>query len=384
MAVGPAILEVELNPGRANRARINRSPLPRPREIIGVVRTVVFAPDDLTLVKGDPSDRRKFLDDLLILRAPRLAGVRSDYDRILKQRNSLLKTAGLARGDSRETALVDACRLGPPARRRSAPSCSRRDSRLVDELRPYVGKAYEAVARGASRDDAEIDYKSSFDLPDDPADLEADPPRRARAPAQGRARPRDLPGRPAPRRAGADPGQRRAAAAGQGLRVARGVVVLRVGVAAGVVRPAARRRRRPDPGARRRLRRARHRAPRRSSPSWSPAPSRCWSPPRSPRMCPRPCRGCGSWSPTGRYGEMPDDPQPESARGAASDERLAQDDGLDYARSAPQGAPVRGRARRPSRKTSGGNFRRRTRAEVVRRAPRRPRPAAARLGHVDG
>ena len=60
-----ALIEVELNPGRANRARINRSPLPRPREIIGLVRTVVFAPDDLTLVKGDPSDRRKFLDDLL-------------------------------------------------------------------------------------------------------------------------------------------------------------------------------------------------------------------------------------------------------------------------------------------------------------------------------
>jgi len=95
-----ALLEVELNPGRANRARINRSPLPRPREIIGLVRTVVFAPDDLTLVKGDPSDRRKMLDDLLVLRTPRLAGVRSYYDRILKQRNSLLKTAGIARGSS--------------------------------------------------------------------------------------------------------------------------------------------------------------------------------------------------------------------------------------------------------------------------------------------
>ena len=59
---------------------------------------MVFSPDDLTLVKGDPSDRRKLLDDLLVLRAPRLAGVRSDYDRILKQRNSLLKTAGVARG----------------------------------------------------------------------------------------------------------------------------------------------------------------------------------------------------------------------------------------------------------------------------------------------
>jgi DNA replication and repair protein RecF len=166
-----AVLEVELNPGRANRARINRSPLPRPRDLIGVVRTVVFAPDDLTLVKGDPSDRRKFLDDLLILRTPRLAGVRSDYDRILKQRNSLLKTAGLARGDSRETALStlsvwDLQLAGVGSELLAA------RLRLVEDLRPYLGKAYEAVARGASRDDAEIDYKPSFELPADTGSLE--------------------------------------------------------------------------------------------------------------------------------------------------------------------------------------------------------------------
>ncbi|EON22381.1 recombination protein F [Nocardioides sp. CF8] len=166
-----AILEVELNPGRANRARINKSPLPRPRELIGVVRTVVFAPDDLTLVKGDPSDRRKFLDDLLILRAPRLAGVRSDYDRILKQRNSLLKTAGLARGDSRETALSTLAVWDLQLASIGSELLTAR-LRLVDDLRPYLGKAYQAVARGASRDDAEIDYKPSFELPADSHDLE--------------------------------------------------------------------------------------------------------------------------------------------------------------------------------------------------------------------
>ena len=159
-----ALLEVELNPGRANRARINRSPLPRPREIIGLVRTVVFAPDDLTLVKGDPSDRRKFLDDLLVLRAPRLAGVRSDYDRILKQRNSLLKTAGHARGDSRETALSTLSVWDVQLASVGSELLAAR-LRLVEDLRPYLGKAYEAVARGASRDDAEIDYKPSFELP---------------------------------------------------------------------------------------------------------------------------------------------------------------------------------------------------------------------------
>ena len=158
-----ALIEVELNPGRANRARINRSPLPRPREIIGVVRTVVFAPDDLTLVKGDPSERRKLLDDLLVLRTPRLAGVRSDYDRILKQRNSLLKTAGVARGSAREAAMSTLEIWDDNLARVGAELLGAR-LRLVDDLRPYLGKAYEAVARGASRDDADLDYKASIDV----------------------------------------------------------------------------------------------------------------------------------------------------------------------------------------------------------------------------
>ncbi|WP_205472981.1 DNA replication/repair protein RecF [Nocardioides sp. SYSU D00038] len=171
-----AVLEVELNPGRANRARVNKSQLPRAREIVGLVRTVVFSPEDLTLVKGDPSDRRRFLDDLLVLRTPRLAGVRADYERVLRQRNTLLKTAGAARrgSSSQESALATlgawdshlatyggellAARLG-----------------LVDELRPYVGKAYETVARGARRDDADLAYRPSLELPEqrDPRALSA-------------------------------------------------------------------------------------------------------------------------------------------------------------------------------------------------------------------
>jgi len=158
-----ALLEVELNPGRANRARINRSPLPRPRELIGLVRTVVFAPDDLTLVKGDPSDRRKFLDDLLVLRVPRLAGVRSDYDRILKQRNSLLKTAGVARGGSRDAAMSTLEIWDDNLARVGAELLGAR-LQLVEDLRPYLGKAYEAVARGASRDDADLDYRASVEV----------------------------------------------------------------------------------------------------------------------------------------------------------------------------------------------------------------------------
>ena len=154
-----AILEVEINPGRANRARINRAPLGRTRELVGLVRTVVFSPEDLTLVKGDPTDRRRFLDDLLVLRAPRLAGVRADYDRVLRQRNSLLKTAGLARGSSRDAALATLSVWDDHLARTGAEILAERIA-LVDALRPYVAAAYQAVAKGAGRDAASITYKS--------------------------------------------------------------------------------------------------------------------------------------------------------------------------------------------------------------------------------
>jgi len=91
------LLELAITPGKANKARINQSPLPRTRDILGIVRAVVFAPEDLELVKGDPGARRRFLDDLLVQRTPRLAGTRADYDRVLKQRNALLKSASIAR-----------------------------------------------------------------------------------------------------------------------------------------------------------------------------------------------------------------------------------------------------------------------------------------------
>ena len=84
-----SLVEIEINPGRANRARLGRSPVSRPREVLGQVRSVLFAPEDLALVKGDPAARRRLLDDLLVQRQPRWAGVRSDYDRIVKQRSAL-------------------------------------------------------------------------------------------------------------------------------------------------------------------------------------------------------------------------------------------------------------------------------------------------------
>ena len=165
-----AVLEVEINPGRANRARVNKSVLPRTRDLVGLVRTVVFSPEDLALVKGDPSERRRFLDDLLVLRTPRLAGLRADYDRVLKQRNSLLKTMLGARRAKRddEYAASTLAVWDEQLAQHGAELLAARVA-LVEDLRPYVGKAYEAVARGASREDAELEYVPTVPAQDGPS-----------------------------------------------------------------------------------------------------------------------------------------------------------------------------------------------------------------------
>src|SRR4051795_4094575 len=72
-------VEVEITPGKANRARLGGAPVPRAREILGALRTVLFAPEDLAIVKGDPGEPRRYLDELLGARTPRFAGVRADY-----------------------------------------------------------------------------------------------------------------------------------------------------------------------------------------------------------------------------------------------------------------------------------------------------------------
>ncbi|MGH3786411.1 MAG: DNA replication/repair protein RecF [Pseudonocardiaceae bacterium] len=153
-------VELEISPGRANRARLNRSPVPRPREVLGVLRSVLFAPEDLALVRGDPAQRRRFLDDLLVLRAPRLAGVQADYDKVLRQRGALLKTAGAARragggvGDLRTLDVWD----GHLARHGAELLGARLD--LVVELAPYVAAAYRAVA--SEEVTVQCDYRSSL------------------------------------------------------------------------------------------------------------------------------------------------------------------------------------------------------------------------------
>ncbi|MDQ6641167.1 MAG: DNA replication/repair protein RecF [Actinomycetota bacterium] len=170
-----AVLEVEINPGRSNRARVNKSPLPRARELAGLVRTVLFSPEDLALVKGDPAERRRFADDLLVQLQPRYAGVRTDYDRVLKQRNSLLKSGRAARygSGSVEGALSTLGIWDAHLARLGAEMVAAR-LRLVADLAPLLGKAYAAVARGASRDDTVLGYRGSFDIGEAGAGREAD------------------------------------------------------------------------------------------------------------------------------------------------------------------------------------------------------------------
>lgn len=152
------LVELELNPGKANRARINRGAVPRAREVLGILRTVLFAPEDLALVKGDPSDRRRFLDDLLVLRAPRLAGVRADYERVLKQRNALLKTAFLAKrsgGADMRTLDVWDSHLAQTGSDLLAARLV-----LVEELQPLAQVAYREVSKGQG--ELGLAYKSSL------------------------------------------------------------------------------------------------------------------------------------------------------------------------------------------------------------------------------
>jgi DNA replication and repair protein RecF len=157
-----ARLEVEITPGRANRARVNGSNLPRTRELIGILRTVMFSPEDLALVKGDPSDRLRFLDVLLTLRTPRLAGVRSDYDRVIRQRNTLLKSA---RGRSDR---VDLSTLDIWDERLAAFGGELVAHRLATlaALNPHAVESYRQVAAAASPDRQVVSgtYRASTEL----------------------------------------------------------------------------------------------------------------------------------------------------------------------------------------------------------------------------
>jgi DNA replication and repair protein RecF len=146
-------LELEITAGRANRARLNRAPA-KPRDVAGILRTVLFAPEDLALVRGDPGERRRFLDDLLVARVPRFATVRSDYERVLRQRSALLKTAKAGRSDLSTLDVWD----GHLAAHGATLVAARMD--LVDEVAPRAVAAFAEVA--PSSEPIAVDYRCSI------------------------------------------------------------------------------------------------------------------------------------------------------------------------------------------------------------------------------
>jgi len=158
-----ALVELEINPGRSNRARLNRSPVNRPRDVLGYLRTVLFAPEDLALVKGDPAERRRFIDELLVARAPRYAGVRADYERALKQRNALLRSASMVRRASRSGPTPDLSTLDvwdAHLAKAGAQLLAAR-LRLLRALTPLVDKAYGTIA---GHPGANLEYRPSCAL----------------------------------------------------------------------------------------------------------------------------------------------------------------------------------------------------------------------------
>ena len=163
------LVDVELRPGSGVRGRVNGAPVPRARDLLGVVRATVFAPEDLGLVRGDPEERRRFLDTLATQRLPRYHGSRQDYDRVLRQRNTLLRSAG---GRLPPSALATLEVWDEKLASAGAEIWSER-LRLVAALTPRVELAYQRLA--GRDDEVDVAYVSSVagtvGLDPDPAKL---------------------------------------------------------------------------------------------------------------------------------------------------------------------------------------------------------------------
>lgn len=154
-----------IKPQGANQAQINRTKLKSAREILGVLRTVMFSPEDLRLINGEPAERRRFLDDLAALRTPRLGGARADYERVLRQRNALLKHSNMAlrRGysdDDGASALSTLDAWDGQLAHFGAQMVAGRLS-LIDDLSPHITSAYQSVAPESRP--AAVVYSSTLD-----------------------------------------------------------------------------------------------------------------------------------------------------------------------------------------------------------------------------
>ena len=156
----PSVLEIEIIAGKANRARLNRGAV-RPRDLLGILRTVVFAPEDLALVREEPGVRRRFLDDLAVTLRPSLAGVRAEHDKILSQRASLLKAARAARRSGGVPAsMISSLEVWDAQLAAAAARLMAARTDVVARLRPWAAASYERVSQGQSA--ARLSYRSSL------------------------------------------------------------------------------------------------------------------------------------------------------------------------------------------------------------------------------
>lgn len=160
-------VDVEIASGRANRARLNRSPVRSVRDVVGVLQAVLFAPEDLALVRGDPTDRRRYLDDLAIFRRPGLAAVRADYDKVLRQRTALLKTAAAGRYNKSgaDPRVLDTLEVWDSRLAAHGAEVMAARIALIQQLAPEVEKAYRQVAGGSSS--VTMRYRASIELGED-------------------------------------------------------------------------------------------------------------------------------------------------------------------------------------------------------------------------
>ncbi|MCS4532285.1 DNA replication/repair protein RecF [Corynebacterium sp. ES2794-CONJ1] len=150
-----------INSSGSNRAHLNRTQLKAPREVLGVVRTVLFCPEDLALVRGEPQERRNYLDNILKALRPRLYAVKMDYEKVLKQRTTLLKTAGahLRRGYGHDQGTLDTLDIWDNQLARLGAELIAARLDLVSELNPLVEQSYATIAPQSRP--AHIHYRSS-------------------------------------------------------------------------------------------------------------------------------------------------------------------------------------------------------------------------------
>lgn len=157
-----------IKPHAANQAQINRTRCKSPRELLGVVKTVLFSPEDLALVRGEPAERRRYLDDIIATRTPRLAGVKADYDKVLRQRNALLKSASAAMrrgyGDTEGASALATLDVWDTQLATLGAQVINARLELSDELSDLIPAAYEGLAPESRP--AHIAYKATIDTSD--------------------------------------------------------------------------------------------------------------------------------------------------------------------------------------------------------------------------